>query len=519
MNRILIAATATALFGICLCGKVWAEEIDYTVGVHYYPWHYNDFHGRQYLREHLVPPQGPELGEYNDRDEAVINRHLKWSRDAGIDFWSASWWGPGSRTDVTLLNHILTNPNLGSLKIAILYETVGRTDYFQDYSNLGPDITYLANNYFAHPNYLKIDGKPAVIVYLTRVLSSCDTLQSSLVTMREAAIDAGYELYIVGDQVSGRPPASPGDIGLLDAIFNYDVFGNLRAKGYAGQVAVDRYNAGLAGWKALAESVGTNYAPAVSPGYNDTAARPGNDPLSRRLTQYDEFGSLFRAMLRGAKTLTDPDIGHMILVTSWNEWHEDTQIEPVKEAPPTSADDSPTGTDYTRGLDYEGYGTRYLDILREETFPAPDTDNDGITDIEEETGPNGGDSNYDGVPDSLQGNVACFYTYDGQNHVTLETPVGTTLNNCKATDNPSPNDAPAEVEFQNGFFAFTIGNVGAGGSTTATLTLPVGTAPSTYYKYGPTPTNPTDHWYEFLHDGETGAEINGNIITLHFFRW
>jgi hypothetical protein len=89
-----------------------------------------------------------------------------------------------------------------------------------------------------------------------------------------------------------------------------------------------------------------------------------------RGTILDEFASLFRAMLQGAKTLTDPDIGHMILVTSWNEWHEDTQIEPVEAAPPTSVDDSFTGNDYTNGLAYEGYDTRYLDILREETFPV-----------------------------------------------------------------------------------------------------------------------------------------------------
>jgi len=144
MNRFRIALSATTIFVICLFGNVWAACLDYNVGVHYYPWYYNDFHGRKYLREHLTPKQLPELGEYNDRDEAVINQHLKWSRDAGIDFWSASWWGPGYREDVTLLNHIFQNPNLGSLKIAIHYETVGRTDNFQHYSNLGPDITYLA---------------------------------------------------------------------------------------------------------------------------------------------------------------------------------------------------------------------------------------------------------------------------------------------------------------------------------------------------------------------------------------
>ncbi len=37
-----------------------------------------------------------------------------------------------------------------------------------------------------------------------------------------------------------------------------------------------------------------------------------------------------------------------------------------------------------------------------------------------------------------------------------------------------------------------------------------------YYKYGPTPDDPTDHWYEFLYDGQTGAELLSDRIILHF---
>ena len=70
-------------------------------------------------------------------------------------------------------------------------------------------------------------------------------------------------------------------------------------------------------------------------------------------------------MLQQAVAQTDSNTGNMLLVTSWNEWHEDTQIEPVVESPPTALDDSDGA--YSEGLDYEGYGERYLNILREET--------------------------------------------------------------------------------------------------------------------------------------------------------
>jgi hypothetical protein len=92
-------------------------------------------------------------------------------------------------------------------------------------------------------------------------------------------------------------------------------------------------------------------------------------PLSRKLTDTGEFGSLFRAILQGTKPLVDGALGNLIMVTSWNEWHEDTQIEPVQTAAPTSVDDSPSGSDFTAGLPYEGYHLRYLDILREELDP------------------------------------------------------------------------------------------------------------------------------------------------------
>ncbi|MEX0986094.1 MAG: glycoside hydrolase family 99-like domain-containing protein [Bacteroidales bacterium] len=342
------------------------EPGDLTVGVYYYPWYGgSDFHGRKYLREHLVPVQTPELGEYSDRDAEVIEQHLSWSEYAGIGLWVSSWWGPGKMEDVTLKDHILKHPALGDMKIALFYETSGRIPDFTDLSNVRSDIEYMAETYFDHPNYYTIDGRPVLFVYLTRVLSGKGVLEETVNIMRAAAGDSGFDIYIVGDHVFGKPPSSTDQIVLLDAITNYDVYGSSGARMYATQWYVDSYYQAQAGWKSQALTVGTGFIPATAPGFNDTGVRDGHIPLSRKLTENDEFGSLFKAMVDKAVTLVDPATNNLFLVTSWNEWHEDTQIEPVTEAPATAIDNSATQQDYTYGMEYEGYGTRYLDILKE----------------------------------------------------------------------------------------------------------------------------------------------------------
>lgn len=84
------------------------------------------------------------------------------------------------------------------------------------------------------------------------------------------------------------------------------------------------------------------------------------------------------------------------------------------------------------------------------------------------------------------------------------------------TDNPSISDTPADAQFPFGFFDFSIDGLDIGEAVTVTLILHNGSSINKYYKYGPMPDNVDPHWYDFIYDGQTGALINGNIITLHF---
>lgn len=137
-----------------------------------------------------------------------------------------------------------------------------------------------------------------------------------------------------------------------------------------------------------------------------------------------------------------------------------------------------------------------------------DTDGDGVQDLEE-MGPDGNDPDYDGnndgTPDSKEDNVASMHTYDGENYITLASPEETAMRNVRAVER---DDTPAEANCPHGFFGFEVHGLSAPGDCTeVTLFLPLNSDINTYWKYGRTHSDPTDHWYQFPYDHQTGAEI------------
>jgi hypothetical protein len=92
--------------------------------------------------------------------------------------------------------------------------------------------------------------------------------------------------------------------------------------------------------------------------------------------------------------------------------------------------------------------TDVLDIIDNENFdkvtyitPADqiDSDDDGITDVIEDAGPNGGDANNDGTPDSEQSNVSSFVSDVTENPVVLEVSEDCTITEV-GVDNESANN-------------------------------------------------------------------------------
>jgi hypothetical protein len=197
------------------------------------------------------------MAEYDDRNPAVIAEHLRMSRQSNCGVWFTSWFGIGHPTDLTTLQ-ILRHPDLHTQRIAIHYETYNRvrkgdvddvlpldTHYFTlDGSpkvggdGVAQDMMHFCNNYFDHPNYYMIDGRPVIVLYLSRSLDGVvaglsgeagtdlkwqefEFLAALIDAMRTTALaGCGHDPYIIGDHVFNAFDPNRDSVGmeLMDAI-------------------------------------------------------------------------------------------------------------------------------------------------------------------------------------------------------------------------------------------------------------------------------------------------------------
>jgi len=323
----------------------------YLVGAHYYVWYPANF-AQGYLRAVLEPRQAPVLGEYDSRSPTIAERQIAIATAHGI-YESSDLANRDDR------KHILFDA-----------ET---TDRFVS------DMVTIARRYFAHPSYLRIDGRPVVILYITRMVYG--RFPQAMREMRRALAAEGFDPFVIGDEIywavvesnenldtaanaTGQPQVSR--IQLFDAITAYNLYAETlpRHRGYPGQSHFVKDSIKL--YRRYRDASAIPIIPGVMPGFNDRAHRLERDhfAIPRRWTEDAPEGSFFTESIeRIAKPFVDDRL-RMIFITSWNEWNEDTAIEPVTIAPPT-ADDISGRRLFTQGYAYEGFGDTYVDIVSE----------------------------------------------------------------------------------------------------------------------------------------------------------
>jgi glycoprotein endo-alpha-1,2-mannosidase len=287
------------------------RAFDKTVVSVYYPW-YGTPGGPSGAWHQWIPgllrygaAHTPSAGFYDSRDEDAVRKHIRDAHEAGIDAFAVSWWGRGSFEDVSF-RKMLTVAEEEYFPLAVYYESAASADAFVD------DIRYILGEYGPSPSFLRVDGRPVIFLF-GRVVTAFGGEEWRRIFERLAG--EGLSVFAVADGL--EDDLFLGDDGLG---FIYDLFQGVHA-----YIAVSLDPASLRDMNALASlrSKGRDvlFAATAVPGYDDSLIR-SNGPLRDR-----RGGDYYRERWAGAGAAS-PD---WVLVTSYNEWQEGSEIEPSLE--------------------------------------------------------------------------------------------------------------------------------------------------------------------------------------------
>lgn len=256
------------------------------VGIFYYPWFGTPQRDGRYLHWQqggrrppfqVASSYFPARGLYSSSDTLVVDAQMREIADTGVGTVITSWWGRGSTEDGRL-PQVIGAARRHALTVAAHIEPYrGRT-----VASVEGDIAYLRGL-----------GITDVYVWASSQLPDAEWAELN------RRVD-GVRVF-ANTNLAGRAAA-----GGFDGLYTYDVllFGGALFPRLCDQ----------------ARRLHLLCAPSVGPGYDARNATGDQRVKPRR------DGARYDAMWRGALR-SRPEL---VTITSYNEWHEGTQIEPAR---------------------------------------------------------------------------------------------------------------------------------------------------------------------------------------------
>jgi glycosyl hydrolase family 99 len=256
------------------------------VGIFYYPWFatpQRDGGFAHWQQGGRTPPASlasgfyPVRGPYSSADALVVDAQMREIAAAGIGTVIASWWGQDSVEDRRLPEVIAAAGEYGVSVAAHLEPYEGRT-----VAGTEADI-----------DYLRTLGITDFYVWASTALPDAEWAE---LNARMEGVRTFANTNLAGRAAAGR----------FDGLYTYDV---LLFEGVLFPRLCKQ-----------ARRLGLLCAPSVGPGY-DARRATGDDRVRSRRN-----GATYDSMWRGAVRAR----ADLVTITSYNEWHEGTQIEPAR---------------------------------------------------------------------------------------------------------------------------------------------------------------------------------------------
>jgi hypothetical protein len=260
------------------------------VAIFYYPWFATpstDGHYAHWQQGGHVPPSSlssgfyPTRGPYSSSDALVVEAQMREIATAGVGTVIASWWGRGSLED-RRLPQVIAAARANGLAVAAHLEPYG-----------GRTVASTETDIRA----LRALGISDFYVWASSLLPDSDWAE---LNARLDGVRTFANTNLAGKAAAGR----------FDGLYTYDV---LLFKGSLFPRLCRQ-----------ARRLGLLCAPSVGPGYD--ARRATGDARVRPRRRGATYDSMWRGAVRARADL--------VTITSYNEWHEGTQIEPARAGRP-----------------------------------------------------------------------------------------------------------------------------------------------------------------------------------------
>ena len=336
-----------------LAGSALATDLCTDVHVFYYGWYGNpetDGHcghwdhptmPREGRGTSHTPPEDiganfyPADGLYSSLNRDDVARQLEQIKNAGVGVLAASWWGRDDVSDKSLALLFELAPTYG-LKVCFHIEPFpGRNA-----ATVREALVYLLDRYGDHPALYRCaqaGNRPMIYLYDSYLVSPAAWADLFKADGAQTVRGTKYDVAAIALWVKDKEQAFMLRGG-FDGFYTY-----FATDGFT-------YGSTPSNWAELARWAKSNnllFIPSVGPGYVDTRIRPWNDANTRSREDGAYYDRMFEAALEAKAPL--------VSITSFNEWHEGTQIEPAmaKEI---------------EGYTYEDYGSRAPGYYLERTL-------------------------------------------------------------------------------------------------------------------------------------------------------
>lgn len=239
----------------------------------------------------------PINGPYDSKNKSLIAWHLRLAEEIGLDGFIVSWWGFGSFEDEAFKIMLDVAEEIGTtVKLTIYYEQASSTNV----SSMVHEFEEILRNYGGRKSFLKVEGRPVIFIY-SRAINQIP-LSAWGEIIRRIRSD-GYDALFIADGMH---------VKYFDGIHIYNPAPSLSKLNLTELYIF---------FRTLADRHDAIFAATVLPGYDDTNIRkPG-------LMYPRDNGGTYNETWKAALA-SNPD---WILICSWNEWHEGTEIEPSVE--------------------------------------------------------------------------------------------------------------------------------------------------------------------------------------------